>query len=162
MVFFNLRRNHAWLCFHNESKATLGRIGRGVFLPSWKSCMIVFPQRKQSDIRPHRSWCFSTFTTLKSSKNAAEPIGDGGGQLRNQWNHMVSQYLTCLIYLKCLTGLTGFTDLIGLTVLNGRTKYHKSHLSQRLHRTHRSQKVPRVLTAFNGENSPRPAAGRMK
>jgi hypothetical protein len=87
----------------------------------------------------------------------------------NQWIARLSlgltgytQYLTCLIYLKCLTGLTGFTDLIGLTVLNGRTKYHKSHLSQKLHRTHRSQKVPRVLTAFIGENSTRPAAGRMK
>jgi hypothetical protein len=55
---FNRRRNHAWLNFHNESIPTLGRIGRGVFLPSWKSYMIVFPQRKHSDMRPHRSWCF--------------------------------------------------------------------------------------------------------
>jgi hypothetical protein len=54
VVVFSMSWNSCMNAFHNESKATLGRIGRSVFnfVELMQECL---PQRKQSDIGPHRS-----------------------------------------------------------------------------------------------------------
>ncbi len=155
------------MSFHNKSKVTLGRIGRGVFnirrTHSWLSFlaphvaaivqtwaasvrgagtnMIVFRQRKHSDIGPHRSWCFFTFveimhyyvSTTKAKRHGAASvvvffnlhnikiIKKRSGTNRRRWGPAKESMKS-----------------YGLTISHMSHLSKMSHRSHRLHRSHRS------------------------